>query len=69
MLEEDQLIYIDFQKMNIAPVRVSSETPLHLCAKSKCSDPNRFNYGYDGYQYRTVPEQEVDFDVDYSSFN
>lgn len=69
MVEEDNIFYIDFQKIGISPVRVQADTPLHLCAKSTCSNPNRFNYGYEGYNYQTLPNQDFDFTIEYSSFN
>lgn len=56
MVEEDGLLYIDFQKMNIAPMRISADTSFHLCAKSKCADNNRFTYGYDGSNYKQIED-------------
>lgn len=47
----EEIIYIDFQKLGIAPIRISAEQNFHLMSKSRCSSSNRFNYGYEGYNY------------------
>jgi hypothetical protein len=56
MADDEGIIFIEFQKLGIAPVRVPNETNIHLCMKSRCTGPNRFNYGYEGYNYLTIPD-------------
>ena len=67
-LNEEGIFIMDMQTLGISPIKVAAETGIHLCAKSGCSD-NKFNYGYNGSNYKSIPDQDPDFTIEESNHN
>jgi hypothetical protein len=64
---------VDLRKLGVKPIRVSEGEHIHVMAKivEGTDDARRCFYGYGGYRERicNIPNQEYDFDTDYSSEN
>ena len=68
MLEEE-IIVVDFQKLDIPIMSVNEGAMLHIMAKVQMSGPFRFNYGTNGSQPENIEGQDQDFSIEHSSFN
>ena len=62
---------INIKDLGCKPVKVAEGTRIHCKIKVTDDDHRRCFYGYSGYKdrYSVLPDQEYDFDMDYSSFN
>ena len=70
MLLEEKFFEVDFQKLDVPVLQVRAREKLHIMAKIEMGGSAlRFNYGYSGNTYATIPGQECEFTVDSSEFN
>lgn len=62
---------INIKEFGCKPIKCNEGDRIHCKIKVTNDDHRRCFYGYSGYKdrYSTLPDQEYDFDTDYSSFN
>ena len=62
---------INLKELGVKPIKVAEGTKIHCKIRVTDDDHRRCFYGYSGYKdrYSVIPDQEYDFDMDYSSFN
>ena len=62
---------INIKDLGCKPVKCEEGDKIHCLIKVTDDDVRRCFYGYSGYKdrYSTIPDQEYDFDCEYSSFN
>jgi hypothetical protein len=60
---------IDIREFGVKPIRVAEGERIHVKCKVANDDQRRCFYGYSGSQdkYSVIPNQEYDFDTDYSN--
>jgi len=68
---EKKWMDINLKELGVKPIKVNEGQKLHCCIKVKSDDYRRCFYGYSGYKdrYSVLPDQDYDFDTEYSSYN
>lgn len=62
---------ITLNELGVKPIKVLEGTQIHVMAKVTNDNCRRVFYGYEGYHNKleSIPDQDFDFETEYSSFN
>jgi hypothetical protein len=68
---EKKWFTIDIRELGIKPIKVNEGDKIHVLTRVGNDEQRRCFYGYSGSQsrYSEIPNQEYDFDTDYSDMN